>query len=82
MASNPPLPRTMSTSYVQPASTPAIIVNGKPWTVGPHYGSISWKSENVHVKSMGLSSTGKGILIGMLSAFGSAAFVAIILAFI
>ncbi|KAH0400042.1 SPRY-domain-containing protein, partial [Aureobasidium melanogenum] len=82
MAFNPPLPRTMSTSYLQPASTPAIIVNGKPWTVGSHYGSISWKSENLHVESMGLSSTGKGILIGMLSAFGSAAFVAIILAFI
>lgn len=58
------------------------MVDGKPWTVGSHYKPIAWKSENVHAHSMGLSSTGKGILIGMLSAFGSAAFVAIILAFI
>jgi hypothetical protein len=72
----------MSTSYVQPASTPAIIVNGKPWTVASQYRPISWNSENAHVTAMGLSSTGKGILIGMLSAFGSAALVAIILAFI
>ncbi|THX40369.1 SPRY-domain-containing protein [Aureobasidium pullulans] len=82
MASSPTLPRTMSTSYVQPASTPAIIVNGKPWTVASQYRPISWNSENAHVTAMGLSSTGKGILIGMLSAFGSAALVAIILAFI
>jgi len=58
------------------------MINGKPWTVASHYRPISWKTDNAHVTTMGLSSTGKGILIGMLSAFGSAALVAIILAFV
>jgi hypothetical protein len=58
------------------------MVDGKPWTVGSHYTTISWNSDNIHVNAMGLSSTGKGILIGMLSAFGSAAFVAFIMALI
>jgi hypothetical protein len=62
----------MSTSYLQPASTStraAIIVNGKPWTVGSHYGTISWNSDNVHANVMGLSSTGKGILVAIILAF-------------
>lgn len=51
------------------------------WVVGPHH-KTSWNHEAVQANAMGLSSTGKGILIGMLSAFGSAALVAIILAFV
>jgi hypothetical protein len=82
MASNPLVPQTMSTSYLQPAATRAIMVDGKPWTVGSHYTTISWNSDKIHVNAMALSSTGKGILIGMLSAFGSAAFVALIMALI
>ncbi|KAK4951631.1 Protein ssh4 [Elasticomyces elasticus] len=39
-----------------------------------------WQLYQEHLQTRDLGSTGKGILIGMLSAFGSAAFVALILA--
>jgi len=48
----------------------------------PHTTTASWSSQDASLRSFGLGSTGKGILIGMLSAFGSAALVAIILAIV
>ena len=45
-----------------------------PWEqAGSHHQEISYQPQ-------GLGSTGKGILIGMLSAFGSAAFIAFMVA--
>lgn len=41
-----------------------------------------WQSQRDAFQSHGLNSTGKGILIGMLSAFGSAALVGIIIAIV
>lgn len=50
--------------------------HGMPWA-GVHHqkGDTSYKTQ-------GLGSTGKGILIGMLSAFGSAAFIALLVAIV
>ena len=44
---------------------------------------VSWQAAqpaSTPIQAQGLGSTGKGILIGMMSAFGSAAFVGIIIA--
>lgn len=61
---------------------------GQPrWRAGPVPGpgpapSTGWQNQRSAFQSHGLTSTGKGILIGMLSAFGSAALVGIIIAIV
>jgi hypothetical protein len=80
----------MATLYAQAASPstrpPSIITvnDGKTWdTINSHYtDTTTITTTTTTTTNMSLSSTGKGILIGMLSAFGSAALVAIILAFV
>ena len=62
----------METSYIR--STPSSTDPRSPWLQPPHDTSIV-----INISSDG-GSTGKGILIGMLSAFGSAAFVVLIFA--
>jgi len=56
------------------------------WQVGndwQRYGDKeAWWDERSAYRLQGLGSTGKGILIGMLSAFGSAALVALIIALV
>ncbi len=64
---------TLSTSYLP--NSPTSLQPDPPWREQPHKGTnivINISSNN--------DSTGKGILIGMLSAFGSAAFVVLIFA--
>ena len=65
-------PTTVSTSYLS-ALTPAD--HRSPWRESPRENT----NAVVHV-STNNGSTGKGILIGMLSAFGSAAFVVLVFA--
>lgn len=81
---------TLATSYIPTQQTPdvASLKGGVQWQVGSdwqRYGDKkAWLDEGgggayrIH----GLGSTGKGILIGMLSAFGSAALVALIVAIV
>ena len=78
---------TLSTSYILSRQTPPVgLKDVLQWEAG----DIEWPSdggENVErdygerntLSVSGLGSTGKGILIGMLSAFGSAALVALII---
>lgn len=77
------IPRTLSTSYVGAQQTPVLTTEGVQWNTGDsssgQNGHSRWRPPNAGVRSTGLGSTGKGILIGMLSAFGSAALVAIVL---
>jgi len=64
---------TLSTSYLR--NSPTSLQPDLPWREQPHDGTnivINISSTN--------ESTGKGILIGMLSAFGSAAFVVLLFA--
>ncbi|KAF2212987.1 hypothetical protein CERZMDRAFT_58467 [Cercospora zeae-maydis SCOH1-5] len=82
-----PPPTTLATSHVA-ATTPAIAANrvhleldrqrwhqhGDKWA--------EWRNSHQTIRAIGLGSTGKGILIGMLSAFGSAALVGIIIAIV
>lgn len=64
---------TVSTSYLK--STPSPTDSRAPWREPPH------DSTNIVINiSSNDGSTGKGILIGMLSAFGSAAFVVLVFA--
>ncbi|KAL9102886.1 MAG: hypothetical protein Q9163_002009 [Psora crenata] len=74
MAQAAPQPSpTFATSYLQTAPSPTD--HRSPWRGAPHDGTnivINISSNN--------GSTGKGILIGMLSAFGSAAFVVLVFA--
>lgn len=64
---------TVSTSYLK--STPSPTDPRAPWRESPH------DSTNIVINiSSNDGSTGKGILIGMLSAFGSAAFVVLVFA--
>lgn len=81
-------PQTLTTSYLdaqQTAAAAALVANGFDWAVSDglssskHQDTYVW-GQDPSVRAAELGSTGKGILIGMLSAFGSAAFVAIILA--
>lgn len=85
------LPRstpTLFTSYIEPRQTPnAAIDELVDWVVrdGGATGArdhTTWTKTDASMTALGLGSTGKGILIGMMSAFGSAALVAIILAVI
>lgn len=66
--------RTFSTSFGTPTPTPLITTPGAAgWSDLPHEGT------NIVINIQGNDgSTGKGILIGMLSAFGSAGFVLLI----
>ena len=80
---------TLATSYLpaQQSSEIASSRDGMQWRTGDR----SWRG-NDHTEGWqplrssysidGLGSTGKGILIGMLSAFGSAALVALIMAIV
>ena len=71
-------PSTLSTSFLQSTPTPQhILQSERSWREPPY------DSTNI-VINIGANdgSTGKGILIGMLSAFGSAGFVALIFAII
>ena len=66
-------PTTVSTSYFH--STPLPTHHTSPWQESPH------DTTNIVITiSSNDGSTGKGILIGMLSAFGSAAFVVLVFA--
>lgn len=82
------LPPTLATSYLPSASpTPsAAHTDGISWRAGQRHGYRShhsqWREEHSLFTFAGLGSTGKGILIGMLSAFGSAALVALIIAIV
>lgn len=83
--------QTLSTSYAPPAHTSeAVADTGAEWHTGSqgsqwqrYGGRIVWEDYGQpDVKLLGLNSTGKGILIGMLSAFGSAALVGLIIAIV
>lgn len=81
------LPPTLATSYVPaysatPAFTPDNSGNGLSWRANHRSHRSSWREEHNIFTFAGLGSTGKGILIGMLSAFGSAALVALIIAIV
>lgn len=79
------LPHTLTTSYVGAQQTPVKSLDGISWdTVSSPVGNGHNGQEDGldRFQTDGLNSTGKGILIGMLSAFGSAALVAIILAIV
>ena len=66
---------TLSTSYTSQFSpSPTDVLS--PWLETPHEGT----NIIINITSNDGGSTGKGILIGMLSAFGSAAFVVLIFA--
>ncbi|CAF9935108.1 MAG: Rsp5p-dependent ubiquitination, sorting of cargo proteins at the multivesicular body [Alectoria fallacina] len=66
-------PTTVSTSYFH--STPASTNHRSPWRESP----LAASNTVINISSRD-GSTGKGILIGMLSAFGSAAFVVLVFA--
>ncbi|PSK36166.1 hypothetical protein B9Z65_5981 [Elsinoe australis] len=81
---------TMQTSYIpQPQETPSFRAPGSHRGAIGGYGGAGHlaaagritqdQQRAVGVRMMDLNSTGKGILIGMLSAFGSAALIALIL---
>jgi hypothetical protein len=80
---------TMSTSYGSPQRTVQITQQRpdfdwqprREWANADH-DTMQWQGEANTFQARGLGSTGKGILIGMLSAFGSAAFVALIVAIV
>ncbi|KAL9130615.1 MAG: hypothetical protein Q9175_006974 [Cornicularia normoerica] len=68
-------PTTVSTSYFHSTPSPTDHTRTPPWREPPH------DTTDIVVNiSSNDGSTGKGILIGMLSAFGSAAFVVLIFA--
>ena len=81
---------TLATSYVPAQQTSVIIVSSqsgtqwreseREWYIHGH--TEGWKELRSSFSIDGLGSTGKGILIGMLSAFGSAAFVALVIAIV
>lgn len=74
------LPTTLLQSYVPVRKTPAEYSIPFQNTVSPQ---LRFASHNDAIRiTRGVSSTGKGILIGMLSAFGSALFVALVLSII
>lgn len=76
-APTPSLSTTLLTS-IHPSPTPQIPIDRKmSWRSRPH------ERTNIVINiSSNDGSTGKGILIGMLSAFGSAAVVALLFAFV
>ena len=81
---------TLATSYIHSHQTSALAApsshNGLEWQVGAdgHRDGDGSRlgEESGAYRSHGLGSTGKGILIGMLSAFGSAALVGLVVAII
>lgn len=79
-------PQTLSTSYLSTKQTPAVTAtDSMRWDVRGWPQSDSqneWQQSHNVASTQGLGSTGKGILIGMLSAFGSAALVAVIIAIV
>ena len=81
---------TLSTSYIPAKYTGEPLRGGLGWRTGEINGNWTphgpgdgsrWQGHG-RLNLSGLGSTGKGILIGMLSAFGSAAFVALIIAIV
>ena len=72
-------PASMTTSYRPSHTLSGTLPPGLGR--GPD-GRLSWQDQRAAYQSHGLNSTGKGILIGMLSAFGSAALVGIIIAIV
>ena len=80
---------TLATSYIPTQRTPEVASSqgGIEWRSGDSEWSRNrnhgeWKELRGSLSIDGLGSTGKGILIGMLSAFGSAALVALIIAIV
>lgn len=83
------LPSTTSATSLTAATMPGIApsaveleTNRQPWQTHHDRGWIQWHTSQQNVQALGLGSTGKGILIGMLSAFGSAALVGLIIAIV
>lgn len=80
------VPSTLATQYTPPTSIPEIAASDArnvEWEVGGQQGRPPWQGRHHQsVRSIDLGSTGKGILIGMLSAFGSAAFVGLLIAIV
>lgn len=78
--------QTFTTSYIsaqqKQTPTPDSILDGGRWYTAKVHGNNDGSDTEITFKVTGLNSTGKGILIGMLSAFGSAALVALILAIV
>ncbi|GAM84473.1 hypothetical protein ANO11243_024690 [Dothideomycetidae sp. 11243] len=87
-------PRTMKTAVSQqPQETPLrtpYSTYGVRWASGSEQvtsqhskpASVSGAGADMPLRTLDLGSTGKGILIGMMSAFGSAALIAIVLAIV
>lgn len=81
-------PSSFATSYLPTPSATADITPPSHWRVSSHSDSTtggrwtSWQEQRAAFRAEGLNSTGKGILIGMMSAFGSAAIVGIIIAMV
>ena len=80
---------TLATSYVptQQTSEIALSQGAAQWSIGDENWPRQehreeWRELRSSFSIDGLRSTGKGILIGMLSAFGSAALVALIIAIV
>ena len=77
------VPTSLATSYI-PSHTVSGKLPGRSF-YDINNGRLSWQPpapRMPNLESHGLNSTGKGILIGMLSAFGSAALVGIIIAIV
>lgn len=85
--------KTLSTSYLEERQTPSPNAKHNEWVVdagappgGQQY-APSWAIELANqpatsIRTTGLNSTGKGVLIGMLSAFGLAGLIVLIVAII
>lgn len=78
-------PTSLATSYIPSHTLSGVLPGDRRYYPGGG-GRLSWQppAQNppyLH-QSHGLNSTGKGILIGMLSAFGSAALVGLIIAIV
>ncbi|KAK5116602.1 Rsp5p-dependent ubiquitination, sorting of cargo proteins at the multivesicular body [Meristemomyces frigidus] len=75
---------TLATSYLPSQQTSTVasssLQGGVEWQVGGDQ-DARWEEHGAY-RLQGLGSTGKGILIGMLSAFGSAALVGLIVAIV
>ena len=75
---------TLATSLIA-TTTPGITVEGAELEINRQRWQSNhgqWRNHHPDIQAVGLGSTGKGILIGMLSAFGSAALVGIIIAIV
>lgn len=76
-------PTSLATSYLPSHTLSGSLPAGRVYS-GLQSGRLSWQppAQMPNYQSHGLNSTGKGILIGMLSAFGSAALVGFIIAIV